>query len=203
MCKINLNQQLNGIELSFDSKPDTATLEKIKGQGFRWNRSKCVWYAKQTADRLTFAESLGQIEKTAPVKINLEGLGQNTPRLGGSELSTAIREDLKRRGVKGCTVRVRHYDSVTVTVKATESDFVSLEEFKERYTFSEFSCDIECHGKYTGEKWVYSLEGLTDEEKNTYGIECLITEIPDLSAIRIADSIYAVEQKRPAFRLFA
>lgn len=169
MCKININQELNGIELSFESKPEAATLEEIKKQGFRWNRNKKIWYAKQTADRLTFAESLGEIETTPEKtagKINLEDLGQNTPRLGGAELTKAIREDLKRRGVKGCTVRVRHYDSITVTVKASPADFTSLEEFKERYTFAEFKCDIESHGKYTGDSWCYTLEGLTDEEKN-------------------------------------
>ena len=134
MCKININQELNGIELSFENKPEAATLDEIKRQGFRWNRNKRIWYAKQTADRLIFAESLGQIETTsaAPEKINLEDLGQNTPRLGGAELTKAIREDLKRRGVKGCTVRVRHYDSITVTVKASPADFTSLEEFQKR-----------------------------------------------------------------------
>ncbi|MBO4733245.1 MAG: hypothetical protein J5662_02090 [Clostridia bacterium] len=168
MCKINLNQELNGIELSFDSKPERATLDAIKAQGFRWNGKKCVWYAKQTADRLTYAQTLGQIEEETPTtaSYNLEGLGENFPgHYGGKELSEAIREDLKRRGVKGCTVRVRHYDSITVTVKATAADFASLEEFKTRYSFGEFSCDVGCHGKYTGEKWIYTLEGMTDEEK--------------------------------------
>ena len=168
MCKININQELNGIELSFESKPEAATLDEIKSHGFRWNRNKCVWYAKQTVDRLTFAESLGEIEATTKHddKINLDNLGENTPRLGGAELSSAIRDDLKRRGVKGCTVRVRNWDSVTVTVRATAADFTSLEEFKERYLFSEFCCDIESHGKFTGESWVYSLEGLTEDEQN-------------------------------------
>lgn len=170
MCRVSLNQELNGIELSFERKPDRATLEAIKAQGFRWNSKKCVWYAKQTADRLTFAQTLGQIEEPTADKAtyNLEGLGENFPgHYGGKELSEAIREELKRRGVKGCTVRIRHYDGVTVTVKATGADFVSLEEFKTRYSFSRFSADVESHGLYTGEKWTYSLEGLTDEEKNT------------------------------------
>lgn len=171
MCRININQELNGIELSFESKPEAATLDEIKRQGFRWNRNKRIWYAKQTADRLMFAESLGEIEETTTPAtdngINLDGLGQDGRKFyGGADLTKAIREDLKRRGVKGCTVRVRHHDAVTVTVKATEADFTSLEEFQKRYSFAEFSCDIESHGKYTGDSWCYSLEGLTDEEKN-------------------------------------
>lgn len=170
MCKININQELNGIELSFESKPEAATLDEIKKQGFRWNRNKRIWYAKQTADRLIFAESLGQIEETPEKtagKINLEGLGADGKKYyGGAELTKAIREDLKRRGVKGCTVRVRHHDAITVTVKASPADFTSLEEYQKRYSFSEFSCNVECHGRYTGDSWCYSLEGLTDEEKN-------------------------------------
>ena len=169
MCKININQELNGIELSFESKPEAATLDEIKKQGFRWNRNKKIWYAKQTADRLTFAQSLGEIEETPATDngINLDGLGSDfCGHYGGAELTKAIREDLKRRGVKGCTVRVSHYDSITVTVKASPADFTSIEEFQKRYSFSEFSCDIECHGLYTGDSWCYSLEGLTDEEKN-------------------------------------
>ena len=61
---INLNQELNGIELIFSSRPAAAILEAIKKNGFRWNGKKSLWYAKQTADRLTFAKSLGTAETT-------------------------------------------------------------------------------------------------------------------------------------------
>lgn len=178
-CIINLNQELNGIELSFESKPERATLDAIKAQGFRWNSRKAVWYAKQTADRLIFAETLGTLEEAtnaAPTADNsrpafdLSGLGSNfCGHYGGAELSKAIREDLKRRGVKGCTVKCNHYDGITVTVKATPDDFASVEEFKNRYTFAEFSCDLSTHGKYDGARWIYSneFETMTDAEKET------------------------------------
>lgn len=67
MCKITINQELNGIELSFEKKPSAAMLEEIKKQGFRWHHVKKIWYAKQTAERVTFAESLGVIEGAAAV----------------------------------------------------------------------------------------------------------------------------------------
>ena len=73
MCKINLNQELNGIELSFESKPEQAILNAIKGQGFKWNGKKKIWYAKQTADRLTFAKSLGEVEQETS-KPDLKGV---------------------------------------------------------------------------------------------------------------------------------
>lgn len=61
---INLNNDLNGIELIFASKPAAAILAAIKAQGFRWNNKKSLWYAKQSAERLTFAESLGEATTT-------------------------------------------------------------------------------------------------------------------------------------------
>lgn len=172
MCKINLNQELNGIELSFESKPDRATLDSIKAQGFKWNGRKMVWYAKQTADRLTFAESLGQIETATskPTTINLDNLGADPYENG--ELAQAIRAAFKLRGVKGCTVRCGwsgYTKDVTVTIKASEQDFTSLEEFAERYSFSEFQFDLANHGKYCGTRWIYSeeFEKMTEEEKES------------------------------------
>lgn len=65
---INLNQELNGIEIIFKSKPIQAILEAVKSNGFRWSNSKKLWYAKNTAERLTFAKSLGQAEITESSK---------------------------------------------------------------------------------------------------------------------------------------
>ena len=178
MCRVALNQELNGIELFFDKKPERATLDAIKAQGFRWNRKKCVWYAKQTAERLTFAQTLGQIAedatqtqdslKAATNKINMNGVNHKPLTAHGADLAKIIREELKMRGVSGVTVRARRvtYDTgITVTIKATESDFASVEEYKKRYTMSCFECDIMTHGLYTGESWTYSLEGLTEDER--------------------------------------
>lgn len=173
MCKININKELNGIELSFESKPEQATLEAIKANGFKWNGRKKVWYAKQTADRLTFAETLGEIknEKKTENTIDLSNLGENCPASfwmdGG--LSKAIREDLKRRGVKGCTVRQSssgYTPSITVTIKATAEDIASIEEAQTRYTFSEFGFDLMNHGKYCGDRWIYSAEWETMSEED-------------------------------------
>ena len=163
MCKINLNSELNGIELSFESKPDRATLDAIKAQGFRWNGRKMVWYAKQTEDRLTFAQSLGQIETASKQDgINLDNLATESKSslyLCGADLSAAIREDLKKRGVKGVSVRASkstYTDHITVTVKATADDMASIEEAAERYNMSHFVCDMDrTSGLYTGGRYLY------------------------------------------------
>jgi len=101
-------------------------------------------------------------------KINLDGLGENAPSLYGAELAAAIRADLKKRGVKGVTVRARRvtYDTgITVTIKATADDFASIEEMAKRYTIGRFSCGID--RTYTGGRYLYSSEWekMTDEEK--------------------------------------
>ena len=178
MCKINLNQELNGIELSFDNKPERATLDAIKAQGFRWNGKKCVWYAKQTPDRLTFAQTLGQIEEAGEATTadsnrlvyDLSNLGQNfCGHYGGAELSKAIREDLKRRGVRGCSVRVSNYDNITVTVKANPEDFASIEEATERGGLSDIYRALD-HGIYKDGSYIYQshFDAMTDAEKDTF-----------------------------------
>lgn len=67
MCKVLLNNELNGIELIFENKPASDILTAIKGAGFRWHNVKKIWYAKQTAERIALANSLndGAIVKAA------------------------------------------------------------------------------------------------------------------------------------------
>jgi len=196
MCKIALNQELNGIELSFEKKPERATLDAIKAHGFRWNGKKCVWYAKQTADRLTFAETLGQIEKetTTAAAYDLENLGANfCGHYGGAELSKAIREELKRRGVRGCSVRVSNYDNITVTVKATAEDFASIEEATERGGLSDIYSALD-HGIYKDGSYIYQnhFDAMTDTEKEDFKrwyVESAISRINEIYATNFYNGI--------------
>ena len=178
MANINFNQELNGIEISFEGKPEAATIEALKASGYRWHKVKKLWYAKQTPERVALAESLtdGQpapvvSSSTAAEVINLDNLGIKPANFSyhGADLAKLIREDLKKRGVKGVTVRSdnRGYTTrITVTVKASQSDFASLEEYQERYNFSAFSCDASCYrGVYVGNRWIYSAEWETMTEE--------------------------------------
>lgn len=178
MAAYAINNELNGIEITFDSKPAAAIIEALKASGYRWHRAKKLWYAKQTAERIALAKSVAEGQeattaaaatKSQPDEINLDNLGQNNPHAYGADLAKAIREDLKRRGVKGCTVRARRvtYDTgITVTIKATAADFASLEEAKERYTFSNFYADAANRGFYNGETWIYNLVDYSEEDQN-------------------------------------
>ena len=58
MCTMAINQELNGIELSFEGKPAEEIREAMKAAGFRWHRMKKLWYAKNTTERLALAEEL-------------------------------------------------------------------------------------------------------------------------------------------------
>lgn len=60
MTTLTLNKELNGIEIKFDCKPISETLEALHNNGFKWHRHKKLWYAKNTANRLKFAESLAE-----------------------------------------------------------------------------------------------------------------------------------------------
>ena len=180
-----INSEKNGIEIKFSGKPETATLDTLKSEGFRWHRVKMIWYAKNTPERLTLAERLadGQQAATeshtpapAPVvdRINLDNLG--TAKLDSyhdTNIAAAIRAEFKARGVKGATVRCGrggYTASLTITVKATDADFVSVEEYKTRYTFAEFSCDAQGHhGVYDGSRWIYAAtwETMSEEERTT------------------------------------
>ena len=74
MTTLTLNKELNGIEIRFDCKPISSTLENLKKNGFRWHRQKKVWYAKQTPERIELAQSItdGKEIKTGTTKEKAE-----------------------------------------------------------------------------------------------------------------------------------
>ena len=58
MCTMAINNQLNGIELTFAGKPAEEIREAMKAAGFRWHRQKKLWYAKNTDERMALAQKL-------------------------------------------------------------------------------------------------------------------------------------------------
>lgn len=181
MCRVALNPELNGIELAFESKPEKATLDAIKANGFRWNGKKKVWYAKQTADRLTFAETLGEVKEEKPAGINLDNLGSD--KVERYEYAQAIRAAFKARGVKGCTVRQKwsgYTPDVTVTIKVTADDMSSVEEASQRYTENDFIHDIgRDGGLWFGQQRITldDYNNMTPEEREKIRREYLIYTI--------------------------
>ena len=208
ICKINLNQELNGIELVFDEKPTADTIASVKANGFRWSPKNKLWYAKNTAERLTFAQTLTTSAPTACAAssievINLDNLGVKPSNFSyyGAELAKLIRDDLKKRGVKGVTVRSDrsgYTTSITVTVKATAEDLASIEEGAERYDQGRFTIDLG-RDLYINGRWVYmhEYEQMNDEEKEQLYYTYLSEQIKGVSGF----SVYHQDRNRDAWEL--
>lgn len=62
MLNITLNTEKNGIELRFDTKPNTDIITAIKEAGFRWSGKQRMWYAKQDDDTVALANQISESE---------------------------------------------------------------------------------------------------------------------------------------------
>lgn len=60
MTTYSLNNQLNGVEIKFDSKPTTEILEKLHANHWRWSKYKQLWYNKQTEENIQFAKEVSE-----------------------------------------------------------------------------------------------------------------------------------------------
>lgn len=76
-----LNAEHNGIEITFDGKPEASILEALKAIGYRWHKAKKLWYAKQNPDTLALAQSLadGATVTTEPDSTPAKKSAVNTP----------------------------------------------------------------------------------------------------------------------------
>lgn len=155
MNTFTLNNELNGIEIRFDAKPDIETRGTLKANGFRWSRNKGIWYAKQSDERIELAKSIvngeavtadelvtgGEVSDGYMGAVRWDGY-KSKRHLFGADLSKAIRQDIKAHGIKGATVKVHSYSmgqSITVTVKVKDSDFIPFEEWKAKQSIYDFA----------------------------------------------------------------
>lgn len=139
--EITTNTQYGSIEIYFDGKPAQAIRDALKLLRFRWHGIKKCWYgfaaesavrdaiieASETGDHVTTDGYLGATAVYG---------SKSNKYLHGSDLSAAIREDLKREGIKGVTIRAKTYaggQSVTATVNASPADLIPLDEYKAAY----------------------------------------------------------------------
>jgi hypothetical protein len=147
---ITYNAQYDSREVTFESKPSTAVLDALKALKMRWNPKKACWYgfAKEREIINAILENgegetvLG--EKIEGATVYTDGyLGggavygsKSNLHLYGADLSKAIREDIKRAGIKGVTVRCKRYSggqSIGATVALQPDEFVSLAEYIEKF----------------------------------------------------------------------
>lgn len=147
---ITHNAHYNSYEVTFESKPATAVLDALRALKMRWNPKKACWYgfAKESEILSAILENgEGETitgEKTEGATVYTDGyLGggavygsKSNLHLYGADLSKAIREDIKRAGIKGVSVRCKSYSggqSIGVTVALRPDEFVSLAEYVGKY----------------------------------------------------------------------
>lgn len=147
---ITHNAKFDSYEVTFESKPATAVLNALKALKMRWNPKKACWYGFAKEHEIVNAileNGEGETitgEKTEGATVYTDGyLGggavygsKSNLHLYGADLSKAIREDIKRAGIKGVTVRCKSYSggqSIGVTVALRPDEFVSLAEYVGKY----------------------------------------------------------------------
>lgn len=148
--EITNNTQYGSIEIYFDGKPAQAIRDALKLLKFRWHGIKKCWYgfAAESTVRdtiLTACEGNDKVVTDGYLGATAVYGAKSQEHLQGSDLSAAIREDIKRSGIKGVTISCKTYaggQSITATIKTTEADMVSLDEYKASYRVKASFCWI-------------------------------------------------------------
>ena len=69
MPRYKINAELNGVELYFDSKPESDVIELLKNNNWRWHRTKQCWYNRKNDTTLSFAKKLCNVtEQPKPIQ---------------------------------------------------------------------------------------------------------------------------------------
>lgn len=90
MTSLVFNQELNGVELYFDNKPDQKVLDELKNKSFRWAFTKKCWYAKQTPDRIAYAQSLVNSDNSTNENVNIAITDQPTKSNKSTKIDKVI-----------------------------------------------------------------------------------------------------------------
>lgn len=151
--EIRRNEQYNSTEVYFDSKPSDAVREALKAKRFRWHSTKRCWYGYASEEVIAEAITATSTDEEPACVVGDGYLGggavygsKSHIHLYGADLSAAVREDIKKAGIKGTSCKIDTYSggqNLTVTVKMTASDFVSFDQYLNDYR-------IDC-----GVTWIY------------------------------------------------
>lgn len=143
---ITYNAKFNSHEVYFDGKPSEAVRAALKELKFRWHSVKRCWYG-YSSEEIIAAAITGTTTEEEPASVIGEGYlgggaiyGSKSNRyLHGTDLSAAIRADIKNAGIKGVTVKVKTYaggQSITATVTLTPDDLIPFDQYLENYRIS-------------------------------------------------------------------
>lgn len=91
----SINEEKNGIEISFNDKPSEEVREQLKSNGFRWSKYQKIWYAKQNESRLQFVKKLTNSNQPEGIKTESN---HSYPEIEVDDIeSYTIDEELQRR----------------------------------------------------------------------------------------------------------
>lgn len=142
--KINYNPKFGSHEVRFDGKPSEEVRNALKAMKFRWHSVNKCWYGyNQSEESIAHAITAASTEEAPASVVGGGYLGggsyygsKSHKYLHGSDLSAAIRADIKAAGIKGVTVKCHTYtggQNITATIKVSPSDYISYEQFLENY----------------------------------------------------------------------
>lgn len=144
------NPSFKSFEVSFTGKPSEAVRNALKALRFRWNPKRSVWYGfkseREIRDAILNAndEPLNVDEEFTTVYTDgYFGAGavygsKSNKSLYGAELTKAIREDLKRVGIKATVRKYHGGSSIAVTISASASDYVPFETFLQSFELHDY-----------------------------------------------------------------
>lgn len=173
--EIKQNIEYHGYEIYFEGKPAEEVRNALKALRFRWHSIKKCWYGRATESEIikTINEATPEEEQTETT-IFTEGYfgmpgihgGKSHKYLYGQDLKKAIADDIKKAGIKGITLAMKH-GNLQATIKTTTEDLKTFEEFEKEFRIKAgswiyyFNENGKIQNIY-GEKYFYNL---TEEEQ--------------------------------------
>lgn len=173
--EIRQNAQFNSLEIYFEGKPSETVRNALKAAKFRWHSIKKCWYGYGSEESIAQAITSASTDEESATVIGDGYLGggsiygsKSHRHLYGSDLSAAIRADLKAAGIKGVTVRCKSYaggQSITATVKVDPDGYAERAAFIAGWKFpcSSWGYAPEL-GNIHGERF-YAMDDATEQER--------------------------------------
>lgn len=99
IATITLNEEMNGIELRFPSKPSQSIIDDLKAHGFRWSGKQKMWYAKRSNERIAYVEGLnGSKIDTAAEHLKSDPMSGTYPNIDIDDLDQyTVSDELQDR----------------------------------------------------------------------------------------------------------
>lgn len=123
MARYELNNDLNGVEIYFDSLPDESIRNEMKAINFRWHRVKKCWYAKQNEDTMALVKRICGEAESVP--------NAHKEKTATNVNAVQIVEPIMNE-------RCCYSNSMTGFLKETESNFITTMKaaFNDEYVLS-------------------------------------------------------------------